>query len=477
MTKDHTHLFEANSKKYAFDSERLVAVSLDDITYDLLTDLKNGQVNSSEYCKYEKALVEESNRSLQEVIKEGFFFGEDEDEMVDNRVYQKAYFSFPTVHRCNFKCRYCFADAGRNFEQYGMAFQPETLRKAMEYLYMDLFADIETFRLDFVSGGEPLLNFGIIQDCVQIGRDLYNETGKKLEIWLCTNGSINQKSYWEFLEKNRISLGVSIDGDQSEHDKNRLDNNGNGTYQLVTKNIRYIIDNPDFNSNFRDLWGLSVITGDTSSLVDILKHNKELGFNRMQMKFVRLHKDVPFSINRQTIIHVKEMYHDLAEFLKSTYDTGDLSYLNMIVNENDYFGKILCRLILREKYHTRCFAGKCKVSITANGQLYPCDSFVGNSDYCLGDIYRGIDAEKREKFYETTIYTREPCRNCWAKYVCGGDCLHNAYLVNGDIHMCDETFCDFMHYAIELGIDLIQHISEGPYAQNFYRFLKLRSFM
>ena len=70
MTKDHTHLFEANSKKYAFDSERLVAVSLDDITYDLLTDLKNGQVNSSEYCKYEKALVEESNRSLQEVIKD-----------------------------------------------------------------------------------------------------------------------------------------------------------------------------------------------------------------------------------------------------------------------------------------------------------------------------------------------------------------------------------------------------------------------
>ena len=54
MTKDHTHLFEANSKKYAFDSERLVAVSLDDITYDLLTDLKNGQVNSSEYCNMKK---------------------------------------------------------------------------------------------------------------------------------------------------------------------------------------------------------------------------------------------------------------------------------------------------------------------------------------------------------------------------------------------------------------------------------------
>ena len=50
MIKDHTHLFEVNSKKYAFDSERLVAVLLDDITYDLLTDLKNGQANSSEYC-------------------------------------------------------------------------------------------------------------------------------------------------------------------------------------------------------------------------------------------------------------------------------------------------------------------------------------------------------------------------------------------------------------------------------------------
>lgn len=42
--------------------------------------------------------------------------------------------------------------------------------------------------------------------------------------------------------------------------------------ELITKIEK---KSPDFNSNFRDLWGLSVITGDTSSLVDILKHNKE----------------------------------------------------------------------------------------------------------------------------------------------------------------------------------------------------------
>lgn len=55
----------------------------------------------------------------------------------------------------------------------------------------------------------------------------------------------------------------------------------------------------------------------------------------------------------------------------------------MLSNDNDYLGKILRRIILRRIVTHRCQAGKNKVSITANGQLFPCDSFVGKMNFVL----------------------------------------------------------------------------------------------
>lgn len=60
-----------------------------------------------------------------------------------------------------------------------------------------------------------------------------------------------------------------------------------------------------------------------------------------------------------------------------------IEYLLLILNDNDYFGKIIKRIILKEAYAFRCKAGRSKITVCPNGDIYPCDSFVGKEDYFI----------------------------------------------------------------------------------------------
>ena len=68
------------------------------------------------------------------------------------------------------------------------------------------------------------------------------------------------------------------------------------------------------------------------------------------------------------------------------------------------------------------------------GDIYPCHQFVGNEDYKLGSLYDGtFDKELSGRFAGLNIYTREECKDCWARFYCSGGCSASNLLVNGDI--------------------------------------------
>ena len=52
----------------------------------------------------------------------------------------------------------------------------------------------------------------------------------------------------------------------------------------------------------------------------------------------------------------------------------------------------------------------------------------------MGNVRSGdFDMDISGKFAELNIYTREDCRNCWARFYCSGGCSASNLLVNGDI--------------------------------------------
>ena len=90
-----------------------------------------------------------------------------------------------------------------------------------------------------------------------------------------------------YLSKHNISIGVSLDGCKEVNDKNRIDANGNGTYDLVVNNIKNIFQNRNLSNKFKELWGLCVASNENCDFIDILKLYNEIGIKNAQIRLVR----------------------------------------------------------------------------------------------------------------------------------------------------------------------------------------------
>ena len=100
-----------------------------------------------------------------------------------------------------------------------------------------------------------------------------------------------------------------------------------------------------------------------------------------------------------------------------------------------------------------CGAGHEYLAITPEGDIYPCHQFVGNTDFKMGNVFEGkIDEEIKNTFEKSNIYTKEKCKNCFAKFYCSGGCSANAYKFNGDINKPYELACEFEKKRVECAI-------------------------
>jgi uncharacterized protein len=92
-----------------------------------------------------------------------------------------------------------------------------------------------------------------------------------------------------------------------------------------------------------------------------------------------------------------------------------------------------------------CGAGAGYLGVSASGELAACHRFVGDDDGALGDIVDGVDRERQARWLrERHVHRQEPCRSCWARYMCGGGCHHEVIArgrpacdyIRGWLHWC-----------------------------------------
>ena len=99
-------------------------------------------------------------------------------------------------------------------------------------------------------GGEPFLAF----DIIKISKEYFctrswHKFGIKQSdlVFVVSNLTILNPEIEQFLVSNNVLLHVSIDGGEKEHNSNRVFFNEKGTFDLVIKNLRYLIDRyPDY---------------------------------------------------------------------------------------------------------------------------------------------------------------------------------------------------------------------------------------
>lgn len=139
---------------------------------------------------------------------------------------------FVVTLRCEHSCPYCqVSRQSADRQRYDMS--EDTANRA---LAIALDSPSRRIKIEF-QGGEPLLNFGLIQNIVARARDGGKAKGKTIDFVIASNLALLTDEHLAFCKSNDILLSTSLDGPADLHNKNRPRPGGN-SHELAVKGIR-----------------------------------------------------------------------------------------------------------------------------------------------------------------------------------------------------------------------------------------------
>ena len=119
--------------------------------------------------------------------------------------------------RCNETCVYCHASRADMD-----AVQTDMTRDTAERTVDFIFKTTSPFVTIEFQGGEPLVNFPVVQHLIEYALDKNRSAGKQLEFTMVSNLALMDDAKLEYLLGKRVQLCTSIDGPAPLHDKQRV---------------------------------------------------------------------------------------------------------------------------------------------------------------------------------------------------------------------------------------------------------------
>ena len=330
------------------------------------------------------------SKEILQTLKDRFFIYDiDEDVFIekvanayrDNKQYLFSATSlhiFVMTNACNMCCVYCQAQDSAQEKKGKM--QEMTAKAAVD---IALQSPNEYLTFEF-QGGEPLLNFETIKYIVEYSEQ--NKNHKQIQYSLVTNTLLLNEEMIQFFKKYDVSISTSLDGCKEVHNSNRPKIDGDGTYDYVSRNIKWLQSN--------DIQVGAIETTTKISLKNaekIIETYHNLGLNHL---FIR-----PLTPLGYAKEHWAEIGYEPEEFLKF-YKQCILILLEHNRNGirmSEGHARIFLKKILRgysENYmelRSPCGAGIGQMAYYYDGNIYTCDegrmvAEMGDQMFCLGNV-------------------------------------------------------------------------------------------
>lgn len=356
------------------------------------------------------------------------------------------------AHTCNLNCPYCFAAQGKYHGE--RALMPLSVGKqAIDFLIAHS-PGRHNLEVDFF-GGEPLMNWDVVKEIVAYARSKEKEYDKNFRFTLTTNGVLIDQDVIAFSNREMSNVVLSLDGRKEVHDRLRKDYSGEGSYdRIVPKFQEFVRQREGKNYYIR-----GTFTHDNTDFTRDIFHMADLGFTELSMEPVVCNPSDPCALTEEDLPVLYHQYEILAEdMLRRKREGHPITFYHYMLDLTH--GPCIYKRI------AGCGSGTEYLAVTPQGDLYPCHQFVGEESYRMGDIWNGIvNTELRERFAACNVYSRQECRDCWARLYCSGGCAANSYHAAGDISGVYEYGCKLFKKRLECAIMMQVAEREEPFSQ------------
>lgn len=452
--KEHylIHQYKLNGYNIVIDGNSGSIHSVDEPAYMAIHLLDEGISEKKIYAELikkfqlEKYEIKELLDDINDMKKEGILFSEDPYEDVaskfkKNQSVLKA-ICLHVAHGCNMDCEYCFAGKGEYSGKAGI--MPLRVGKAALDFLVRESGERKNLEVDFF-GGEPLLNWDVCKELVVYGRELEKKHNKKFNFTLTTNGILIDNDVIDFTSKEMCNVVLSLDGRKSVHERMRHSKVSNGEYEKIVDNFSKLVEARERLN--KEYYVRGTYTAYNKDFATDVIQMADLGFKETSIEPVVVAEDVDYKLRDDDIDYLCNQYEKLSlEMLKRRKQGKPFNFYHYNIDLNG--GPCIYKRV------SGCGTGTEYLAVTPIGDLYPCHQFVSDDDFKLGDVFSGITNIKKQNIFRegNNLYTRNECKNCFAKFYCSGGCSANNYHYNGDIDKVHEFSCKLHRKRIECAI-------------------------
>ena len=361
---------------------------------------------------------------------------------------------FVTTLRCNQSCPYCQVSR-QNESVSAFDMTEEMLHRSVDLM---LIGPAPAVTMEF-QGGEPMLNFDLLQEAIKYTKERNANVGKHIEYVVCTNLSLLEDRHLDFFKEHGIQISTSLDGPDYVHDKNRP--LGKGTsHAVVTRNIL----------RAQEALGKHVISALMTTTRASLKYPREIVDEYLRLDlgsmFVRDLNPFGFAVKAQSALSYPTS--DFLQFYKEI-----LNHVIDINRQGRTFSEAFTTMVLAKiltpwpigfvDLQSPSGAGIGVVVYNYDGDVYASDESrmlaeMGQRPFRLGNV---LEDSYGDIFFGEAMQMIAPascneslagCSDCVYQTYCGADPVRH-YSTQGDIfgHRPTSSYC-----AKNMGV--IRHI-------------------
>ncbi|HYC59176.1 MAG TPA: His-Xaa-Ser system radical SAM maturase HxsB [Thermoanaerobaculia bacterium] len=347
-----------------------------------------------------------------------------------------------TTLRCNQSCRYCHASR-TSMDRVDTDMTMETA-KAVVDLAMQTTSNYVNFEFQ---GGEPTVNFPVLQYIVDYSRERNRTLGKVLEHSVVTNLTHMTDEKADWLVDNKVMVCTSLDGPEELHNWNRTWSGGGNAWGDVVRWIRTLNERHIARGHDPRLWHVDALMTTTRRTFDhwkeIIDLYVDLGIRNIFFRplnpygfAVKSWKTIGYSVDEYLDLYMRALDYiiELNRRGIEIMEAGAAHFLVKLLTPDDpNFADI----------RSPAGAGSGVLAYNYDGRIFPSDEArmlwaMGDDIFELG---RAGESTYEEIVTHPTVRsialaslqdTLPACATCWNKPFCGMDPIDN-YMVHGDL--------------------------------------------